>query len=212
MGVFQKLGIRNLAIAIINFITWVRQYGFNDGLSIYASLKKRKNGFFKIDAGCFKNLILLRDNFSDKAIFNQVYYERQYFLQQLVATKAKNIIDAGANIGLASIYFSQLYPSAQVIAIEPENDNYDLLKKNTNAYANVTCIKAALWSKEENIAIKNPDSLAASYIVEAGEHAQIKGITIDYLLEMNCWDKIDILKMDIEGAEKEIFSTNVSWL
>jgi len=212
MGVYQKLGVRNLAITVIDFITWVRQYGFSPGFSINRSLAKSKNGFFIIRAKNFKNPIYLRDNYSDKAIFYQVFYQQQYHLQQLDTFNAQFIIDAGANIGLASVYFSNLYPSARIIALEPEKGNFELLQKNTTAYANVTSLNKALWHKNEKINIQNPESLAASYRVEASADATIDATTVNDLLTQYQWDHIDIMKIDIEGAEKEIFAADTSWL
>jgi FkbM family methyltransferase len=212
MGVYNKIGIRSIAIQVVDFITWVRQYGFKTGFNLYRTLLKSKKGFFRIQTNYFKNAVVLRDNYSDKAIFKQVFFQKQYALNQLYSLDAKYIIDAGANIGFASIYFSQLFPQAQIIALEPQADNYQLLKENVKSYTNVSCLQAGLWYREENIDIQNPDSLAASFMVEARPDSSIKGLTVDTILADSKWTMIDILKMDIEGAEKEIFSHETGWL
>jgi len=212
MGVFQKTGIRSIAINTVDSITWIRQYGLRDGMLIFNGLRRKKNRQFVIKTSFFKNPVSLRNNFSDKAIFHQVFYHRQYYLEQLSTIKADYILDAGANIGLATLYFSTLYPTALILALEPQQENFQLLLKNTVMYPNVTCIEGGLWGKDENIAIKNPDSLAASFIVEARTDATLQGISVDTLMKKNDWPQIDILKMDIEGAEKEIFSAEVNWL
>jgi FkbM family methyltransferase len=212
MGVYKKIGVRKLALNTVNLITWIRLYGLKNGTSLSRSLATPRNGYYKVDSPLFRAPIWLRDNFSDKAIFHQVFSQRQYHIDALPGIKAERIIDAGANIGLASIFFSNLFPSAQIVAIEPQADNFNLLQKNLKPYEKVECIHAALWNKNEKINIKNPDSLAASYMVEADQFSSIEGITIPSLLERKGWDKVDILKMDIEGAEKEIFSAPADWL
>lgn len=212
MGVFQKLGIRHLGISTVDAITWIRQYGLKDGSNIFKSLLKSKSGFYRINATIFLNALWLRDNYSDKAIFNQVFYQQQYYISQLKDFSADYIIDAGANIGLASVYFSNKFPNAQIVSLEPELNNYLLLKKNSVAYSNIECLHAALWHTNETISIQNPDSLAASYIVESNLNASIKAYTVDDILNKRQWNRVDILKMDIEGAEKEIFSGNTDWL
>lgn len=212
MGVYKKIGARKLALNTIDVITWIRLYGFKNGTALARSLAKTHGGYYKVQSPLFKAPIWLRDNFSDKAIFHQVFSQRQYYIDALPAIKAERIIDAGANIGLASIFFSNMFPSAEIIAIEPQTDNFDLLKKNLEPYDKVECVHAALWYQQEKITIKNPDSLAASYMVQADQTSTIDGITIQSLLEDRKWEKVDILKMDIEGAEKEIFSAPTDWL
>jgi FkbM family methyltransferase len=212
MGVYEKLGIRKVAINLGQFINWVRQYGYQEGSGIHKSLKKAKENYFVINEKSFKNPVLLRDNFSDKAIFFQVFFEKQYYLETISIPDARYIIDAGANIGLASIYFANQYPEANIISIEPQTDNFCLLQKNTGSYKNISCVNAALWHKEEFISIVNPDSLSASFMVEATAKAETKAVTINSILEQFNWNRIDILKIDIEGAEKEVFSGNTDWL
>lgn len=212
MGVYKKIGARKLAINTVNLITWIRLYGLKTGTALSRSLAKPKNGYYKVESPLFRAPIWLRDNFSDKAIFHQVFSQRQYYIDTLPKIKAERIIDAGANIGLASIFFSNMFPSAEIVAIEPQSGNYNLLKKNLETYKKVDCKLAGLWNKNEKITIKNPDSLAASYMVQPDQSSTIEGITISSLLEEKKWDKVDILKMDIEGAEKEIFSAPAEWL
>src|SRR5829696_2938550 len=212
MGFYQKIGVRDIALNIDQYINWVRQYGLKDGSRIFKVLKQNKPATVSVVTTRFPNPIYLRNNYSDKAIFNQVFYEKQYFLEQLNELNVTRILDAGANIGLAAIYFNQLFPAAQIIAIEPEPSNYLALQKNTSSYKNITCQHAALWHEEEAIDIINPGSLAASFMVEKNSSSSIKGITIPKLMQQHDWDKIDVLKMDIEGAEKNVFEGNVEWL
>ena len=212
MGIYQKFGVRKIALKLVDFVTWIRLFQFKSGNSVFWSLQKPKNGYFKIQIPEFSNPVYLRDNFSDKAIFDQVFFQQQYVHPSLTAIDAKYIIDAGANIGLASLFFSRQYPSAQIVALEPEKNNFELLKKNVASYPNITSLHAALWYKKETISIKNPDSLAASFMVESGEKDNIPAITIESILTDKGWSGVDILKIDIEGAEKEIFLADTAWL
>lgn len=212
MGIYKKTGIRKLAIYTNDIITLIRTYGLKDGLSIFSGLSNRKGYGFQVRASFFLNPIYLRDNFSDPAIFNQVFLEQQYKLDEILSLNAKRIIDAGANIGCASLYFSTIYPNAHIVAIEPETSNFELLQKNTANYKNIVCKQAALWDKNEKLSITNPESLAAGFMVEQSEESAIEGVTVNQILEELNWDALDIVKIDIEGAEKEVFSTNCDWL
>jgi FkbM family methyltransferase len=129
----------------------------------------------------------------------------------------KVIIDAGANAGFASIYFAHAYPRARVFAIEPEENSCQMLLRNAEFYPNILPIRAALWSEEGELQITNPNSDKWSFQVnkltkdKAAE--TIDAITMDKLLSMAKTDKIDIIKMDIEGAEAELFCANYeNWL
>lgn len=182
------------------------------GLSLFRSLSIKKGAGFSIQAPFFRNPVYLRDNFSDPAIFRQVFLEQQYKLDEILSIDAKRIIDAGANIGCASLYFSTIFPNAEIVAIEPEGENFQLLQKNTANYKNVTCKNAALWDKNEMLSITNPESLSAGFMVEQTEENAIEGLTISQVLEEQNWNTIDIVKIDIEGAEKEVFLANTDWL
>ena len=217
MGIYEKIGIRKVALKIIEYINWIRIYKYKDAVMLYKSLRKPNKSFFSVYASFFNVPVKLRDNYSDRAIFMQVFFEKQYELFDVAMPDSKTIIDAGANIGLASIYFSLLFPKAQIVSIEPEENNFALLKENTRAYPNIECIKAGIWDKNEPIYITNPETLAAGFMIETDSRkndlVMLNGVTIGTILERKKWSSIDILKMDIEGAEKEVFSAiDISWL
>lgn len=216
MGAYEKIGFRKLGLRTIELINWIRLYGIKDGLSISRSLLHKKKSFYNIRASFLDAPIYLRDNYSDVAIFLQVFYEKQYELFDAPTIQATTILDAGANIGLASIFFALKFPGAEVVAIEPETENFNLLRKNTKPY-NVDCFQAAVWHKNETLNITNPETLSAGFILEHSDDISstkgIGGITIEEIMQRKKWEKIDILKMDIEGAEKEVFSQgNLEWL
>jgi hypothetical protein len=82
-----------------------------------------------------KEPIYLRVPSSDLDTFEQVFRNGEYDFR---ASNPRFIIDAGANVGLASILFASRYPSARIIAIEPEQSNFDLLKENVAPYPSIT--------------------------------------------------------------------------
>ncbi len=215
MGIYKKIGFRNLGLKVIENINWIRLYGFSNGFKLFLSTISKKNSKFFAKASFLKTPFELRDNNSDRAIFFQVFHEKQYDLYGVDFSNAIRIIDGGANIGCASVYFSIHFPKAEILAIEPEKNNFSLLQKNTKAYKNIQCIQAAIWNKNEKLSLSNPEGGAAEFMFEnkSLNNDMVNGMTIQYLINLKNWDEVDIVKLDIEGAEKEVFfAEDLSWL
>jgi FkbM family methyltransferase len=126
------------------------------------------------------------------------------------------IVDAGANIGLTSVFYANKYPNARVIAIEPERSNYQLLEKNAADYANITCVRAALWRSDTTVTIADPGSgnWGFQMVEKAGKarSSEVEGITVDSLMVRLGIDYIDFFRVDIEGAEQEVFGNASPWI
>ncbi len=118
------------------------------------------------------------------------------------------IVDVGAHIGMASILFALKYPSARIIAVEPEPSNFAALTKNTAPYRTITPIHAALWREDGEVTLgeSNAHPKGAFQIVENGRE-RVRAITMDTLMRENGVDFIDFLKVDIEGAEVQVFES-----
>lgn len=191
---------------------YIAKYGWL-GFKLYL-LKKIRFPYphiVKIKIPQTKDLIILRSNTSDIDVFEHIFINEEY--KFATNTEPKVIIDAGANIGLTSIYYSITYPEAQIIAIEPELSNYKLLKENIKSYPNIFSINKALWHKIAPLKISNPNDQKFSFRVEESDnYSEVKAITIDELIKQYKFSYIDILKIDIEGAEKEVFSNRPNWV
>lgn len=161
----------------------------------------------------------LRIPSSDVPTYKQVFIDLEYDFS--AASPPDVIVDAGANIGLASIYLANKYPSAKIIAIEPEQSNFTLLKKNVEAYPNIQPVQAALWHKNEEINLVDPglgnwgfmtaEKGGSDTSVAPARHT-VRAMTVDKVMEAFDLKTINILKIDIEGAEKEVFSDTTAWI
>src|SRR5688500_19248701 len=74
--------------------------------------------------------VLVRPNTSDVWTFEKIFISREYDLS-FVDVDPRTIVDVGANVGYASVYFASKYPRARIIAVEPEATDFALLKRNT---------------------------------------------------------------------------------
>ncbi|WP_169743374.1 FkbM family methyltransferase [Knoellia sinensis] len=129
------------------------------------------------------------------------------------------IVDAGANTGLASVYFAERFPDARIIAIEPDDGNFEILERNTQRYGQrIIRVRAALWSTTGVVDLVDPGSGAwAMRVRSAAEDQAIDGkvvsaITLSDLIREFDIDRISILKVDIEGGESEVFRNPSAWI
>jgi len=123
----------------------------------------------------------------------------------------KLILDLGAYTGLSTLYYSKKFPNAKIISVEPETSNFKLLVEHTKNNPNITTINKGIWSSDAKLKIENKNSEKWAFTlteVEEDEPYDIVSVTIDTLLSTSGSSVIDILKIDIEGSEKEIFSKN----
>ena len=127
------------------------------------------------------------------------------------------IVDAGANIGLASVYFASRFPNARIVALEVEQSNFELLKRNTKPYPNITCLQKALWSGQKQLSIVNPTdepwAFRVSEAVSGNAALSVMSFAVTDVIKEFDHQQIDLLKIDIEGAEKEIFQNGMDhWI
>jgi len=194
------------------FKKMVKAFGLTDAIKLYVRVKLKPYG--ALYASKYKGPFYLRPNTTDYFTFDQVFLRDQYNIH--FPFDLKNIIDAGANIGLASVYFSHKYPNSSIIAIEPSSENFEVLSQNIAPYSNVKTYFKGLWNKDVYLAITNSDGENNSFMVAettADNPNSIPAICIPTIMREQSWDRIDLLKIDIEGSEKEVFETNYeTWL
>ncbi len=110
------------------------------------------------------------------------------------------IIDCGANIGLSVIYMKQLYPDAEIVAFEPDAQNFELLKQNIQSfgYSQVIPRKEAVWIENTKLRFANEGSMSSKIELSASSNTiEVDAIRlVDFLTR-----PVDFLKIDIEGAE-----------
>ncbi|MHA4808507.1 FkbM family methyltransferase [Flavitalea flava] len=134
------------------------------------------------------------------------------------------IVDAGANIGMAAKYFSLVYPTARIFCIEPASRNFSVLQKNLaaeQAAGRAFFLEAALYEREGSIVLEDAGWSFNSKVREPGLEPgrgpdpglpAIPAFTGKGLLDRFGLDNVDLLKMDIEGAEEGLFKGDTLWL
>ncbi|MBC7452027.1 MAG: FkbM family methyltransferase [Cytophagales bacterium] len=154
-----------------------------------------------------KNISFLNYTFVVPDCMSFLFQFQEIFADEFYKFSTKElkpvILDCGANIGMSCAYFSALYPAAQITAYEADAKIADILKENirTNSIPNVSIINKAVWIDDKGIEFASEGSDGAS-IFGAGEKVNVESIRLkDALLKL---PRVDMLKMDIEGAETAV--------
>ena len=156
--------------------------------------------------------VYLRAPSSDVHLFKSILMRGEYARIPLPET-ATAIIDAGANVGLASAFFANRYPDAKIVALEPDAGNFAMLQKNTKPCANVITEQAALWNEKKTLRLSDPGRGECGFTVgEKGKGETVAAVTVDDIINRHNIERVSILKVDIEGAELEVFANSPSWL
>lgn len=157
----------------------------------------------------------LRARTSDLKCFNEIVLAGDYDFD-LPPMDPKFIIDGGANVGYSSVLFASRYPDSKVVAIEPEHSNFVLLSENVAGYANIDVYHSAIWNRPTRLKIRDTGTAHWSFQVEETDVDGcdlVPALTLGDLLAQSGRDEIDLLKLDVEGAEKTIFSgDHEAWL
>ncbi|MFM2339807.1 MAG: hypothetical protein RLZZ360_443 [Candidatus Parcubacteria bacterium] len=131
-------------------------------------------------------------------------------------------VDAGANIGIATLFIKWLYPEAQVLAIEPDPATVELLRKNIerNKLTDVTVFHGAIGDQPGELTLyvhpTKKGSLKMSTYARKGMTVavEVPAERLSTLLHQAGWSQIDLAKIDIEGAEWQVLHdlTQSGWL
>ena len=136
-------------------------------------------------------------------LFDEIFIGNEYYFES--NDKNPLIIDCGANIGFATLFFKKLYPNAKVICFEANPYAFELLKLNAeqNNFTNMELYNEALSDKEGDISffIGHKETLHGSLSSERGGEEKIncKAVLLSNYIKQ--YDKIDFIKIDVEGAE-----------
>lgn len=205
----------SLVQKINGFLYYLIQLGAKDGWKAYRRSVSEPAGTYAVQMKHLRAPFYLRSGTSDRGVFEQVFLHKDYELSQDLNPAV--IVDCGANIGLASVFFANRYPKAKIIAVEPEKNNVDMARRNLQPYPNVSIEAKGVWNKDCHLeVVAGPDGQPWSFMVRpvAQERPDtIPAISIQGIIDKYNLSRIDILKIDIECSESELFAENVGlWI
>ena len=161
----------------------------------------------------------LRSGTSDVFVFREIFLENVY--QRALAALALTgsglrVLDCGANIGLFPVLCANCFDHPSTVCIEPDSGNIEALSANVAALdGEVRSVRAFVGARDGQGYLEDTGegewAFKLSETPTAGAEP-IPVLDIPSLLRSTGWDGIDLLKMDIEGAESDVFADCVRWI
>lgn len=146
----------------------------------------------------------LRMRLCDIYTLAEILHQRQYDVRSPVPASPR-IVDAGANIGVSAVWFLAQYPGAKLLAIEPEPENFRLLKANLGNRQGATLEQAALGASNGQVTLHLASHDAMHSVVasddQSGRSVTVPAVRLDESMKRHGFDRIDLLKLDVEGSE-----------
>lgn len=192
-------------------VKYARRFGVGGAVRTYRALRAPAPEPLAVHVPGIAHALAIRPATADVSTLEKIFVWNQYALDY--PPRVATIVDAGANIGLASVFFATRFPEARVIALEPEAANFELLRRNTEAFPKIVPLHAALWSCDTTIGLSNPNDRVDSYrFNDSGSAQSVHAFDVPSLLQRFDLQTIDVLKIDIEGAETEVFAASADWI
>lgn len=193
-------------------LRYISRFGLRSGLGA-ARLHREPGALVRLQLPGIDAPLWARAGTADVETFEEVFVERQYEIP-FDRLAPRRVLDLGANVGYASVYFASRWGGAEILAVEPAAENMALLERNTRAWARIARLQAAVWPRAAQVSIANPHDAANAFRMseDASGNEAVPGYTIGGLMDRQGWDDIDVLKMDVEGAEAEILRGDTRWL
>lgn len=159
----------------------------------------------------------LRNQGSDALVFQEIFLKEEYAallrLLQMNNIKVRTVADIGANIGLAGWYFLRHMKPERMVCMEPYEPSFEVCKKNLGGVPGVTILNKAVWSAplpelHLHRHFRDGQDWAIATTEKQGslQVGKSEAITMKQVMELEGFATIDLLKVDIEGAEQKIFS------
>ena len=165
--------------------------------------------------------LILRRGTSDMLVLRDIYERREYAraADLIAGTGSKVIIDLGGNTGLTSLWFADRFPDATLLVVEPDDANYRLLRKNCRRLiknGRVRTVRAFAAAEPGFAEVDREAKEAWSFKKGDARQPEFKGsvlcMSVQQLLGLLGTPRVDLLKCDVEGSERELFQSCGRWI
>jgi FkbM family methyltransferase len=137
------------------------------------------------------------------------FFNPGYRIRDSAANPVRVIVDTGANVGVETLRFRHFHPEARIVAIEPDSGNFSVLTRNVGADGRIALLNSGLWSHKCRLHVivgESAEGFRAEEVNGEPQRSDVDAVSIPSIMQSFGLDEIDILKMDIEGAEYQVFT------
>jgi FkbM family methyltransferase len=206
--IHRTLGIK---YRVDRCIHYVKRFGVRGAIAAHRRIWSKTGGVREVEIPGLPYPVSMRPGTADASTLEKIFVWNDYELDY--PEDVKTVVDAGANIGLSAVFFALRFPQATVVAIEPESENFRLLQLNTRHYPQVLPLRAALWSEDTELGLSNPDDRVDSYQYRPDATQQtVSAFALPSILARFRFSNADVLKIDIEGGETNVFAVKPGWV
>lgn len=166
--------------------------------------------------------LLVRVGTTDLHVVEEIFFDGEYEdLIRAIPADAKTILDLGSNVGLSLRLWAEHFPNARVVGVEPDGENYELCVRNARVkdpeLSRTRVVRACVAGEARTVTLDRSAGEWAFRIAEGngapGATEQVQALTVPQIMERaGVEGPIDVVKCDIEGAEREVMGADTAWL
>ncbi len=188
------------------------QFHWRNALKKLPPPSERAN-VYQLKLGSRRHTVHLRTCSGDLFVFYEVFLDESYRLPTQVS-HVENVVDLGANIGLVTLYYARQFPTARFVCVEPLPANVALLRQNTKELGEQVRIVQGAVSDSAGTLTFAPSAWSFSGKLGGGgaQTLNVDAYTLAEIVTAAKLEQVDLLKVDVEGAERALFSNSPTWL
>ena len=207
--------IKDLIFHNIKFVIGKKRFFFFYLVKKTFFFDRKAKKFFLFEIRNFYDYITVREIFLHECYSlkslrkeDEIY---KFYKNILSKSKKPLILDLGANIGASSYYFLSTFLGSKIISLEPDIANYEILKKNVPS--SIVHFNKAIACEEKNLKLNNSTADPRAISIEYESQGNIECVSVNKILNELKNDFVPfIIKIDIEGGEKDLFKKNIDWI
>jgi FkbM family methyltransferase len=164
----------------------------------------------RVDMRSFGGPVWLRSHTTDISVLKEQLIGDAYGAIDRHAETIGTVVDLGANTGLVARWLMHRHPAARMVCVEPDPGNLEVLERNVEGMP-AAVVRACIGATERRVSLTTNTGEWGYRMQDGSPNGAVSVVTMGNLIAEHGLHRIDVLKCDIEGAERELFA-NAPWM